>query len=157
MTRVLGIDPGTHRIGWGIIGGTSNHPTLVAADCLEFPKSTKRSEYLVKIHTFIEELISTYKPDKAGIEALFVQKNLTTAISVAEARGVILHSFAAHNLPWTELSPNTIKSAVAGSGAAGKLEVARMVGLLLHIDTKKVVDDTTDALAIALAAQTSRL
>src|SRR5690348_18464503 len=97
MTRVLGIDPGTHRIGWGIIEGTSTHPVLVAADCLEFPKSTKRNEYLIKIHAFIEELITTYHPDKAGIESLFVQKNLTTAISVAEARGVILHSFASQD------------------------------------------------------------
>lgn len=156
-TRVLGIDPGTHRIGWGVVGGTPSRPGLVACDCLEFPKNTGTSEYLLKIQSSIESLILKYKPDKVGIEALFVQKNVKTAMTVAEARGVILFTFAKHGLVWTELSPNSIKSAVAGAGNAGKLEVERMVGLLLNIDTTKLLDDTTDALAVALATQAIKL
>lgn len=155
--RVLGIDPGTHRIGWGIIDGTPSRCNLVACDCLEFPKNTGTAEYLLKIQSEIENLILKYKPDKIGIEALFVQKNLKTAMTVAEARGVILYTFAKHGLSWTELSPNSIKSAVAGAGNAGKLEVERMVGLLLGIETKKLLDDTTDALAVALATQAIKL
>lgn len=157
MTRVLGIDPGTHRIGWGVIDGTPSRCNLVACDCLEFPKNTGTAEYLLKIQAEIENLILKYNPDKIGIEALFVQKNLKTVTKVAEARGVMLYTFAKHRLSWTELSPNTIKSAVAGAGNAGKLEVERMVGLLLDIDTKKLLDDTTDALAIALAVQATKL
>jgi crossover junction endodeoxyribonuclease RuvC len=157
MTRVLGIDPGTHRIGWGIIDGTPNKPILVACDCLELPKNTDASKYLLKIQSEIENLIVKYNPEKVGIEALFVQKNLKTAMTVAEARGVILYTFAKHGLAWTQMSPNTIKSAVAGAGNAGKLEVERMVGLLLNIDTKKLLDDTTDALAVALATQAHKL
>jgi len=157
MTRVLGIDPGTHRIGWGVIDGTPHKPSLVACDCLEFPSGTGTAEYLLKIQSEIESLILKYQPDKIGIEALFVQKNLKTAMSVAEARGVILYTFAKHGLTWTELSPNSIKSAVAGAGNAGKLEVERMVGLLLGIETKKLLDDTTDALAVALATQAIKL
>ncbi|MEI8232256.1 MAG: crossover junction endodeoxyribonuclease RuvC [bacterium] len=157
MTRVLGIDPGTHRLGWGVIDGTPHKPTLVACDCLEFPKNTGTAEYLLKIQSEIENLILKYQPDKVGIEALFVQKNLKTATSVAEARGVILYTFAKHSYVWTELSPNTIKSTVAGAGNAGKQEVERMVGLLLSIDTKKLLDDTTDALAVALATQAIKL
>jgi len=157
MTRVLGIDPGTHRIGWGVIDGAPSKPILVACDCLEFPAKTGKAEYLLKLQAEIENLILKYSPEKVGIEALFVQKNLKTVTSVAEARGVILYTFAKHDLSWTELSPNTIKSAVAGAGNAVKQDVERMVGLLLHIDTKKLLDDTTDALAIALAVQATKL
>lgn len=157
MTRVLGIDPGTHRIGWGVVDGTPSRSLLVGCDCLEFPKNTGTAEYLLKIKSSIEDLILKYKPDKVGIEALFVQKNLKTVTKVAEARGVILYTFAKHGLIWTELSPNTIKSSVAGAGNAGKQEVERMVGLLLGIDTKKLLDDTTDALAIAIAVQAIKL
>lgn len=157
MTRVLGIDPGTHRIGWGVVDGTPSRCNLVAYDCLEFPKNTGTAEYLLKIQAEIENLILKYHPDKIGIESLFVQKNLKTVTKVAEARGVILYTFAKHGLTWTELSPNTIKSSVAGAGNAGKQEVQRMVGLLLNIDTKKLLDDTTDALAVALATQAIKL
>lgn len=152
-TRVLGIDPGTHRIGWGIVDGTPSRSDLVGAGCIELPKGTGTAEYLLKIQSEIENLLLKYQPAKVGIEALFVQKNLKTAMTVAEARGVILYTFAKYNLPWTELSPNTIKSSVAGAGNAGKLEVERMVGLLLQTDTAKLLDDTTDALAVALAVQ----
>jgi crossover junction endodeoxyribonuclease RuvC len=157
MTRVLGIDPGTHRLGWGVIDGTPSRSVLVGCDCLEFPAKTGTAEYLLKIHSSIEDLILKYQPDRVGIEALFVQKNLKTATSVAEARGVILFTFAKHGFTWTELSPNTIKLAVAGAGNAGKKDVERMVGLLLNIETKKLLDDTTDALAVALATQAIKL
>lgn len=153
MTIVLGIDPGTHRLGWGIVDGTPSRCNLVGAGCIELPKGTGKAEYLLKIEAEIENLLLKYQPDKIGIEALFVQKNLKTAMTVAEARGVILLAFAKHGLSWSEFSPNTIKSCVAGAGNAGKLEVERMVGLLLHIDTTKLLDDTTDALAVALATQ----
>lgn len=153
MTKVLGIDPGTHRLGWAVIADTPSKPTLVACDCLEFGKNTTPSDYLLGIQASIESLLLKYQPDKIGIEALFAQKNLKTAISVAEARGVILYTFAKHGYSWIELSPNTIKSVVAGAGNAGKLEVERMVGLLLKIETSKLLDDTTDALAVALATQ----
>lgn len=157
MTRVLGIDPGTHRIGWGIVDGTPSRCNLVGAGCIELPKGTGTAEYLLKIQSEIENLLLKYQPAKIGIEALFVQKNLKTAITVAEARGVILLVFAKHGLSWSELSPNTIKSCVAGAGNAGKPEVKRMVGLLLRLDTSKLLDDTTDALAVALATQAHKL
>ena len=157
MTRVLGIDPGTHRIGWGVVDGTPSRSDLVGCGCIELPKGTGTAEYLLKIQSEIENLIIKYQPERLGIESLFVQKNLKTAMTVAQARGVILYTFAKHTLSWTELSPNTIKSTVAGAGNAGKLEVERMVGLLLHIDTTKLLDDTTDALAVALAVQAIKL
>lgn len=157
MTRVLGIDPGTHRIGWGIIEGSPSHPYLVSCDCLEFPPHTSTAQSLLQIQSAIERLILEFKPEQVGIEALFVQRNLKTAIKVAQARGVILYTLAKHGLAWVELSPNTIKSVVAGAGNAGKIEVKRMVGLLLKIKTTQLLDDTTDALAVALATQTTKL
>ena len=157
MTRVLGIDPGTHRIGWGVVGGTPSRPGLVGCGCIELPKGTGTAEYLLIIQAEIENLLLKYQPDKVGIESLFVQKNLKTAMTVSEARGVILYTFAKHGLPWTQLSPNTIKSAVAGAGNAGKAEVQRMVGLLLRLDSKQLLDDITDALAVALATQAIKL
>lgn len=157
MTKVLGIDPGTHRLGWGVISGTPSRSDLEGCGCIELPKGTGTAEYLLKIQTEIENLILKYQPDKIGIEALFVQKNLKTAMTVSEARGVILYTFAKHGHSWTELSPNTIKSSVAGAGNAGKAEVQRMVGLLLRLDSQQLLDDTTDALAVALATQAIKL
>lgn len=153
MTTVLGIDPGTHRVGWGVVDGTPSRSHLVGCGCIEFPVGTGTAEYLLKIQAEIEALVLKYSPSQIGIEALFVQKNLKTVTKVAEARGVILYTFAKHDLTWVELSPNTIKSSVAGAGNAGKSDVERMVGLLLGIETKTLLDDTTDALAIALAVQ----
>ena len=157
MTRVLGIDPGTHRIGWGVVEGNPSRSVLVGAGCIELPKGTGTAQYLLRIQSEIENLLLKYNPDKIGIEALFVQKNLKTVTSVAEARGVILYTFAKHGLTWSEYSPNTIKSCVAGAGNAGKGEVERMVGLLLRLDTSTLLDDTTDALAVALTAQATKL
>lgn len=157
MTRVLGIDPGTHRVGWAVIDGTPSRSLLVGCDCLEFSRHTTPGDYLRSIQTSLEALLLKYHPDKIGIESLFMQKNLKTAISVAQARGVILYTFAKLGYTWVELSPNSVKSAVGGSGSAGKLEVARMVGLLLDINTAKYLDDVTDALAVALAVQVTKL
>lgn len=156
-TRVLGIDPGTHRLGWAIIDGTPSKPGLVGHGCIEFSKNTGVAEYLLRIQAELENLLIEFQPDKVGIEALFAQKNLKTVLTVAQARGVILYTLAKHGLTWRELSPNTIKSTVAGAGNAGKLEVARMVGLLLRLDTAKLLDDVTDALAVALATQALKL
>ncbi len=157
MTRVLGIDPGTHRLGWAVIDGTPQKPTLIACDCLEFSKHTQSVEYLPAIQTQTEALLLKYNPDKIGIEALFMQKNLKTGMLVAEVRGVILYTFAKLGYTWSEFSPNVIKSSVAGAGNAGKREVQRMVGLLLSIDTKQLLDDVTDAMAVALATQANKL
>lgn len=152
MTTVLGIDPGTHRMGWGIIYKSGNKASLVDCGCLEFPPQTDSAIYLQGVHKFLTELFTKHQIDLAGLEKLFSQHNQKTVISVAEARGVILMSLAEAGIPCKEYSPNTIKSAVAGSGSAGKGEVERMVRLLLNLGKEKLLDDTTDALAVALTA-----
>lgn len=149
--RVLGIDPGTHRLGWGVVDGTPSTQTLVACGLIESQKLTQSGEYLQKIKQGVDKLIATYNPAMLSIETLLFQKNAKTAISVAQARGVVLLAAAEHNLTLREIAPNAIKATVAGSGSAGKKELSRMVGLLLHLQTQELIDDTTDALAAAIA------
>lgn len=153
-STILGIDPGTHRLGWGVISGTPSRTVLVASGCYESRPGTCADIYLPGIADELARLIEAYHPDCLGLETLLFQKNITTAISVAEARGVIRLQAARHRLPILEIAPNTVKLTVAGVGNAGKQEVTRMVGLLLGCDTRELLDDTTDALALALAAQT---
>ena len=154
MATILGIDPGTHRLGWGVISGNPSKSSLIASGCYESKAGTSADIYLPGIAAELTKIIAAYHPDCLGLETLLFQKNITTAISVAEARGVIRLQAALHHLPLLEVAPNTVKLAVAGVGSAGKQEVTRMVGLLLGCDTAELLDDTTDALAIALTAQT---
>ena len=152
MTRILGIDPGTHRVGWGIVEGPRRDPTVVAYGCLESPPHTEKTIYLQKIRRELGSILDTYQPGAVSLETLLFKKNAKTAISVAEARGVIIEEIAARGIPLVEYAPNTIKATVAGTGRAGKGEVERMVSLLLRLNTARILDDTTDALAIALTA-----
>lgn len=150
MTKVLGIDPGTHRLGWGVIQGSPQKQTILDCGCIESDASTTSSVYLKKIKSELDQIISKNNPDLLAIETLLFQKNVKTAISVAEARGVMLLAAAEANLNVVEYAPNTIKSTVAGVGNAGKKEVEKMVSLLLGVNTAKLLDDTTDALAVAI-------
>ncbi|GAB4027265.1 MAG: crossover junction endodeoxyribonuclease RuvC [Candidatus Microgenomates bacterium] len=151
MLTILGIDPGTHRLGWGVISGNSSKSSYVASGCLENSAHTGAEIYLPTIYQKIGKIISSYQPNVIGIESLLFQKNVSTAISVAEAKGVIRLVAAQNNIPVIESAPTSIKLAVAGSGSADKNEVTRMVGLLLGIKVFKKRDDELDALAVAIS------
>lgn len=153
--RILGIDPGTHRIGWGVINKSGSSSRLVAAGVIELPRHTVESIYLQELYINLTGLLSEHKPELVAIEKLFFQNNVKTAMTVAEGRGVILLCVAQASVPYVEYSPNTIKSAVAGNGSAHKPEVTRMVGLTLRCNTTTMLDDTCDALAVALTASTN--
>lgn len=153
QTNILGIDPGTHRLGWGIISGSIQKPILIDCGCFELPPHTESTIYLVETRKFLQNLLAKYQISLVGIEKLFAQHNQKTVISVAESRGVVLLTLAESNIPVHEFSPNTIKSTVAGTGASTKTEVERMVRLLLGMGKAKLLDDVTDALAIALTVQ----
>lgn len=150
-TTILGIDPGTHRLGWGVISGSATKQSYIASGCLENAPHTTPDIYLPSIYREISGIITQYHPDAICIESLLFQKNVSTALSVAEARGVIRLLAAQNNIPVIESAPNTIKLAVAGIGSAGKNEVTRMVGLLLGIEVSKKRDDELDALAVAIS------
>lgn len=147
--RILGIDPGTARIGYGIIVARGAALTHVRSGLVRFPAATG-AERLHRITEAINALLRTERPDCVSIERLFVTRNQRTAMSVAEARGVIMAAVAAHHIPLIELTPSAVKLAVTGDGRASKTAVARMVGYLLK-ERFHVVDDITDALAIAIA------
>ncbi|MEI6690780.1 MAG: crossover junction endodeoxyribonuclease RuvC [bacterium] len=153
--RILGIDPGTHRIGWGVIEKSGSQSTLIACGVIELPRFTVESIYLQELYSQLSNLLKLHHPDIVAIEKLFFQTNVKTAITVAEGRGVILLAVAQSNIPYVDYSPNTIKSAVAGDGAANKKAVIRMVSLILKCDTSTMLDDTCDALAVALTASTN--
>lgn len=154
---VLGIDPGTTRIGYGVIRVSGNSLTHIKSGILKIEGSTTSAERLYNIGVALEKLIVETKPARIGVERLFFSKNKKTALAVAEARGVIIETVTKNRVVLYEFTPNEVKLAVTGSGNASKHAVAKMVSLMLHIDSKGLLDDVTDALAIAIASANTRL
>lgn len=149
---ILGIDPGTARIGYAIIEKkNSDDLNLIICGCLE-PKSKEQKDRLGEISNLISDLISKYHPEILAIEKVFFTKNTKTVIGVSEARGVIINGANGANLKIFDFTPLEVKVAVAGYGRAGKEQVKTMVCRILKIDQPPKLDDTSDALAIALTA-----
>jgi crossover junction endodeoxyribonuclease RuvC len=147
----MGIDPGNVRAGYGIIqkeGGTLIH---IASGILEIGGSSEIGAQLCALEKALRGVIGTYRPAAAGLERLFASNNAKTVMGVAEARGIIHKVIFESGIPLREFTPQTIKLSVTGNGRADKKAVAKMVGLILKMETKKLLDDTTDALAIAIA------
>ncbi len=151
---VLGIDPGTTRAGYGIVSGTRAAPVLVASGVIG-NAALGRSARLVEIHKRLKSIIESAGPDVVAVEKLFFSKNVKTALAVAEARGIILLTAAMADLRVYEYTPQEVKMALTGNGAASKAQVAAMAKTLLGIRTSPRWDDETDAIAIALTALVS--
>lgn len=147
---ILGIDPGTQRIGYGIIEIKNNNINLKNCGILKIKK--KDINLLKEVYNQINKIILKWKPQILSIEKLYFSKNQKTAISVAEVRGVILLTALEKNIKIKEYSPNEIKSLITGYGFADKKAVAKMVNLILKLNNHKLIDDTTDAIAISLVA-----
>lgn len=147
----LGIDPGTATIGYGLVR-EKRDGSLQAVDFGVITTSPKVAmpERLKIIYDTLTDIIHTHQPDHAGVEELFFARNVTTAITVAQGRGVILLSLANAAIPITEYKPNTIKQTVAGYGGAKKPQMQEMVRLLLGLNDIPKPDDAADALAIAI-------
>lgn len=148
--RVLGIDPGLARLGWAVIEVESIKPTLAGCGCLETPAGTAVEARLMTLHQRLNEIIQEYKPTALAIETLFFTKNVSTAMAVAQARGIVLLAAAQHHLPVQEFSPTAVKSSVTGDGRADKRQMGRMIQLLLNLQRLPKHDDTADAIAIGL-------
>ncbi len=149
--RILGIDPGTNIIGWGIIEKTQNRDLqALSYDSIIIKKGATLSEKLTIIYDKLSELITLYKPEVAAVEELFFVKNITTGISVGQARGVILLALKQNNVNLFEYKPREIKQAVTGYGNAEKPQVQVMVTKLLKLKEIPKPDDTADALAVAI-------
>jgi crossover junction endodeoxyribonuclease RuvC len=147
--KVLGIDPGTAALGYGIVERTGGRLREVDHGCLTTSADLSMPERLLAIHALVDELLALHEPDLMGVERLFFSKNVQTALGVGQARGVVLLAAAQHGTPVREATPNEVKSAIAGYGAADKEQVQRMVQLVLGMSELPRPDDAADALAIA--------
>ena len=129
--KVLGIDPGTAALGYGIVERTGGRLREVDHGCLTTSPDLSLPERLLAIHTLVDELLELHEPDLLGVERLFFSRNVQTALGVGQARGVVLLAAAQHGTPVREATPSEVKSAIAGYGAADKAQVQRMVQLVL--------------------------
>ena len=146
---ILGIDPGTAALGYGIIERTGGRLREIDHGCLVTSPDLPLPQRLLAIHALVDELLALHKPGLMGVERLFFSRNVQTAFGVGQARGVVLLAAAQHGVPVREATPNEVKSAIAGYGAADKEQVARMVQLVLGMAELPRPDDAADALAIA--------
>lgn len=154
---VLGIDPGTAAMGYGIVERTGSRLREVDHGCLVTSPDLGLPDRLLAIHALVDELLGLHEPGLLAIERLFFSRNVQTAFGVGQARGVVLLAAAQHRTPVREATPNEVKSAITGYGAADKEQVQRMVQLVLGMSELPRPDDAADALAIATwAANTER-
>ncbi|HYK08727.1 MAG TPA: crossover junction endodeoxyribonuclease RuvC [Candidatus Eisenbacteria bacterium] len=148
--KILGIDPGIGRMGWGVIEPNGQSFIVHGYGCVETEPNSDIPGRLYAIYDEVCRIIDEYKPDALSIEDLFFAKNAKTAFSVGQARGVILLAASQKNLQITVYTPLQVKSAVTGYGKADKKQVAQMVKLQLKMHEVPKLDDVSDALAVAL-------
>ncbi len=152
----LGIDPGTRRVGYGVILQEAHEAIFVEAGIMSITR-TDEPGALLEIKQSLDKLIAKHKPDVIAVEKLFFAKNQKTALAVAQARGVILLTAEEQGLRIREYAPNEVKSGVTGYGSADKKAVLKMVRFILKKPDLKVIDDASDALALAIMAANDRL
>ncbi|MBQ3464252.1 crossover junction endodeoxyribonuclease RuvC [Candidatus Saccharibacteria bacterium] len=149
--RILGVDPGTGICGFGVIDvPRKGNIVLLDSGAIMTPPHTPLKERLLDIYNSLHEIIKEDKPACISIEKLFFMQNITTGISVAEARGVVMLVAAQENLPIFEYSPNEIKKAMTGYGHADKKQMQEMVRAYLKMDKVIKPDDAADAVAAAI-------
>lgn len=148
--HILGIDPGTAIMGYGLIEKQGNRLIPLAYDSWRTPAHTPMPERLLTLYQELQSFIEAHQPEQIAVEELFFNRNTTTAISVGQARGVILLAAAQAGIPVYEYTPLQVKQAVVGYGRADKKQVQQMVRALLGLKEIPKPDDTADALAIAI-------
>lgn len=150
--RVLSLDPGYERLGIAIIDGPAGGETLLYSDCFKTSPKAPHSERLDAIKSELERLIDEYTPEVMALETLYFNSNQKTAMKVAEARGTMIVTGAAHGLTIDEYTPGQIKIAITGYGKSEKDQVTGMVKKLVRIPEKKTHDDEYDAIAVGITA-----
>lgn len=147
----IGIDPGTARTGYGLVReAPQGSLEMVAYGVIETSARMPTEQRLLRLHTEVSRLLLLHHPESGAVEKLFFQRNVTTAIAVGQARGVILLALAEAGLSVGEYNPMDVKQAVAGYGGADKNQVQQMVKALLSLDSIPQPDDAADALAVAI-------
>ncbi len=149
--KVLGIDPGTATTGFGVVEQTSRTLTFIDAGVIQTSKESLMPDRLETIFAELTELVLQHRPDFMAVEQLFFARNVTTAMTVGQARGVILLVAAKQHVPVREFTPLQVKMAVTGYGQAKKDQVQQMVKNILKLKVIPRPDDAADALAVAIA------
>ena len=147
---ILGIDPGTAMLGYGVIERTGPRLRAIDFGVIKTPSDIGLPERLESIYLALTDLIDLHAPSMVGVERLFFTKNVQTAFAVGQARGVVLLAAAQHDQEVREATPNEVKVATAGHGGAAKEQVGRMVQAILGLAEMPTPDDAADALAIAI-------
>jgi crossover junction endodeoxyribonuclease RuvC len=157
--KILGIDPGMAIVGYGMIEVERNSSDikLLTSGSIQTDKNLNDSKRLLEIYNDMSEIVEIYKPDCASVEKLFFFKNQKTIIPVAEARGVIITVLEKYGIPTFDYTPMEVKQVLTGYGRAEKKEVEQMVKLSLEVENLPKLDDTVDAIAIAICHHRSLL
>jgi crossover junction endodeoxyribonuclease RuvC len=151
MTLALGIDPGTATTGYGLVRLTEEGELqAITFGVILTPPKTPDHERLKLLYDDVNELFTVHQPDSCAVEKLFFQRNVSTALAVGQARGIVLLAAAQAGREVAEYTPNEVKQAVAGYGSADKRQVQEMVRTLLHLPEIPKPDDAADALAVAI-------
>jgi crossover junction endodeoxyribonuclease RuvC len=146
---VVGFDPGTARLGYGVIS-SDDQPEALDFGVLETTPDESMPQRLKQLYDGIVEIMRRYRPDICAIEQLFFSRNVTTALSVGQARGIVMLAAANAGIPVQEYTPAEVKQAVSGYGKADKGQMQEMVRIVLGLDAVPYPDDAADALAVAL-------
>lgn len=155
--KILGIDPGTATTGFGIVEKKQSKLLSVDYGVISTPKNLDMSNRLLILYEDIKEIIDHHKPDVIAVEQLFFARNVTTAITVGQARGVVLLAAQKADLKIIEFTPLQVKQSVTGYGQATKKQVQEMVKKILDLSQIPKPDDAADALAIAICSSNTRL
>ena len=147
---VLGIDPGTATTGYGLVRDVDDGPVAVAYGVILTPAGAPMPQRLVSIYHQLKQLLALHRPDSGAVEKLFFARNVSTAMTVGQARGVALLALAEAGLSIGEYNPRDVKQAVAGYGAADKPQMQAMVQAILNLAEMPRPDDAADALAVAI-------
>jgi crossover junction endodeoxyribonuclease RuvC len=147
--RILGIDPGLRRTGWGIIDVAGNRLSFVACGSVETNERAPLAVRLVAIHDGLESIIDEFRPHESAVEATFVNKDAASALKLGQARGVALLVPGRAGLGVAEYAPNVVKKSIVGAGHGDKAQVRMMIGVLLP-RADPASDDAADALAVAV-------
>jgi crossover junction endodeoxyribonuclease RuvC len=147
--RILGIDPGLRRTGWGVIGCAGNRLMYVACGSVETDGKASVAERLVAIHDGLSRIVEEFRPDEAAVEATFVNRDAVATLKLGQARGIALLVPARAGVMVSEYAPNLVKKTIVGAGHAEKAQIRLMVGVLLP-KADPASEDAADALAIAV-------
>jgi len=148
--KILGVDPGTQITGWGLIELSGNQYKLIEFGAIKTKAKDSLPEKYLSIFEGIETILKLYKPDALSVETQYVHKNVQSALKLSMARGSVLIASAKNKVPVFEYTPSKAKQAVTGNGSASKMQIGRMMQLLLHLKELPSPEDAADALALAI-------